>query len=174
MEFKLITNKLYAEYIFTSGNNTDDENKDNYTHAQFNSSWADWLGFYVLYDGTKPVTFCGIRTFGKYARILDRYFVMPEYRNTSLGHKEWSLLMIQRLVSDSVNAGYQPFFSIQTAKKRRAIEVAVKKFNKCINEEFKVLDGLYCTFPEYRDNENTWQNIATISPYSTTLEKKDE
>lgn len=175
MDLRLIENKDTAEWIFTQGMFTEDENRNNYSPDQFNKAWDNWLSFYVLYDDEEVVAFCGIRVFDEdYARIFDRYFVMPEYRNQGLQHKEWSTLLVKRLVEDTITQGYKPFFSIQTEKKRRAIQTAVKTFNKYIKEEFKVLDGLYCTVSSSKDNPNSWQNIATISPYKINLEKRNE
>jgi|TARA_B110000908_G_scaffold69894_1_gene84291 hypothetical protein len=177
VEFKIVRDKELAKLIFIQGHLTNDENKNNYTVDQFEKAWAKWIGFYVLYDDVHVVAFCGIRKFDNHeARIFDRYFVMPDYRKGSLAHAEWSSIMVETLVNDCIENGYKPFFSIQTAKKRRAIDVAVLKFNKYTKDthEFKVLHGLYCTVPTSRDDPTCWQNIATISPYSISLEKQHE
>ena len=130
MEFKIVRDKELAKLIFIQGHLTNDENKNNYTVDQFEKAWAKWIGFYVLYDDVHVVAFCGIRKFDNHeARIFDRYFVMQDYRNGSLAHTEWSSTMVETLVNDCIENGYKPFFSIQTAKKRRAIDVAVLKFN---------------------------------------------
>lgn len=175
MEFKKIEDKELARLIFIQGQLTEDENRNNYSVDQFNLGWNDWTSFYVLYDNLKVVAFCGVRQFdGGYARIFDRYFVFQKYRNNSLAHQKWSSNMIELLVDECIDKGYQPFFSIQTQKKRRAAEVAVKTFNKYIKHQFKVLDYVYCTVPTNKEDPNCWQNIATIAPYKISLEKKDE
>jgi hypothetical protein len=175
VNFKLITDKKLAKYIFNQAHLTDDDNRNNYTVDQFDKAWAKWIGFYVLYDEVNVVAFCGIRKFNNQeARIFDRYFVTPHYRSNSLAHTEWASIMVNKLVDDCINNGYQPFFSIQTAKKRNSIQTAVSTLNKHIISEFRVLDGLYCTVPTSRDDPNCWQNIATISPYSISLEKQNE
>ena len=126
MEFKKIEDKELARLIFIQGQLTEDENINNYSVDQFNLGWNDWTSFFVLYDNLKVVAFCGVRQFdGGYARIFDRYFVFPKYRNNSLAHQKWSSNMIELLVDECIDKGYQPFFSIQTRKKRRAAEVAV-------------------------------------------------
>jgi len=147
----------------------DDSNRYNYTEYEFNLAWNKWLNFYVLYDNNNVIGFCGTRKFdGGYGRIFDRYFIMPEYRNNSLAHKEYSLDMVAKLVDDCKEAGLIPFFSIE--KGRRTIELAIKKFNKKLLEEdhFKILDGLYSTLP------NSWQYIATPYPYGTLLQRKED
>jgi len=174
MECKIIKDIDFAKSIFTVASFVNDYNSKNYNEKQFDSSWKKWLNFYVLYDIDKVVAFCGIRKFdNNYARIFDRYFISPEYRNNSLSHKEYSVNMVKTLVDDCISKGYQPFFSIQTRRKRRSTDMAVKTFNKHIEQEFRVLDGLYCTVPNSKDNPDCWQNIATISPYEICLEKSD-
>jgi hypothetical protein len=175
VHFKLVTDKELAKYTFSQAYLTNDNNRNNYTLDQFEKAWKKWIGFYVLYDDINVVAFCGIRQFdNQEARIFDRYFVTPNYRSISLVHTEWSSIMVKKLVDDCIKNGYQPFFSIQTAKKRNSIQKAVSTFNKHIIDEFRVLDGLYCTVPTSRNDPNCWQNIATISPYSISLEKENE
>jgi len=175
VEFKIIKDKAKAKHIYIQASLTSDENHANYSEEQFEKAWSAWIGFYVLYNKLDPIAFCGIRIFDdQYSRIFDRYFVFPKYRNNSLAHQKWSSNMIELLVDECIDKGYQPFFSIQTQKKRRAAEVAVKTFNKYIKHQFKVLDYVYCTVPTNKEDPNCWQNIATIAPYKISLEKKDE
>ena len=126
MKLLIISNRNKAKYIFMMGMLTNDKNRFNYTENEFNIAWNKWLNFYVLYDNDIVIGFCGIRKFkGGYARIFDRYFIMPEYRYNSLRHKEYSLDIVSRLVDDCKEANLTPFFSIE--KSRRTIELAVKK-----------------------------------------------
>lgn len=174
---RIIKDKQEAKYIFTMGMLTEDINRNNYSEEQFEKAWVKWLGFYVLYENKNIICFGGIRVFdGGYARIFDRYFIMPEYRSYALTtyHTDYALEMINMVLDRCELDGLIPFFSIQLVKKRNAMKAAVGKFNKYLNgrEEFKILEGLYCTTPgNYGDN--SWQNIATIYPYTTILERKE-
>ena len=169
MNLQIISDYRKAKNIFMIARLYEDSNRKNYTEEEFNLAWRNWLNFYVLYDNDNVIGFCGTRKFnGGYGRIFDRYFIIPEYRNNSLAHKEYSLDIVSRLVDDCKEAELIPFFSIE--KGRRTIELAVKKFNKNLLEadHFKVLDGLYSTVP------NSWQNIATTYPYAILLERKED
>jgi hypothetical protein len=178
MHLKIINNKESAQEIFTMALLYKDHNVNNYTEFQFNKAWPLWLNFYVLYNRDDPVAFCGIKKYeGGYARIFDRYFVFPKYRKKSLSDNEHSLFMIQKLVDDCNKEKLIPFFSIQYEKHRKALEIAVKKFNKCLypHNTFHILDGMYCTVPERKNNINDlkcWQNIAVKYPHKINLEYK--
>lgn len=170
MDLKIITDYDEAKQIFTMGQLTDDGNRNNYSVEQFEKSWKKWINFYVLYEGDQVVCFCGIRIFPSgYGRIFDRYFIEPYYRNWGLKHKEYSTLMVERLVQDCVDNNLIPFFSIQDRRKRRALVIAVKKFNKYLKNDYKfhTLDGLYNTAG------NSWQNIAVQYPHDINLPRKD-
>ena len=73
-----------------------------------------------------------------------------------------------------------PFFSIQTLKKRKALKVAVKEFNKTLDKDhqFYILDGLYCTvhgkclIAGKEHKLHSWQNIAIQKPFKIDLKKK--
>ena len=169
MDLKIISDYRKAKQIFMTALMYYDNNRSNYTEKEFNIAWNKWLNFYVLYDNNDVIGFCGTRKFNDgYARIFDRYFIMPEYRYDSLRHKEYSLDIVKKLVDDCKEANLIPFFSIEKGK--RTTELAVKKFNKHLSKEdhFKVLDGLYNTMPD------SWQNIATIYPYITLLKRKED
>ena len=171
MHLEIVSDKALAKFIFTQGSLTDDTNSKNYTPKQFEIAWPLWLNFYVLYDGSDVVCFTGIRKFaGGYARIFDRYFIEPDYRLKSLAHNEYSLYMVQTMCDDVIASNMIPFFSIQEEKKRRALEVAVLKFNKCLSSKnaFHVLDGMYNTVTI----GCSWQNIAIQKPHNINLKRK--
>ena len=180
MEFKKIEDKELARLIFIQGQLTEDENRNNYSVDQFNLGWNDWTSFFVLYDNLKVVAFCGVRQFdGGYARIFDRYFVHREYRSKVLKHNEYSLIMLRAQIDNCNIYNNIPFFSIQDLHKRKALKMAVLKFNKVLNteEKFHVLDGLYNTVPNgtsWPAKVTSWQNIAIQQPHQINLEQKHD
>jgi len=168
MNLQIISDYKKAKYIFMIARLYEDINRKNYTEEEFNLAWHNWLNFYVLYDEDQVVGFCGTRKFnGGYGRIFDRYFILPEYRNNSLAHKEYSVDIVSRLVDDCKEANLTPFFSIEKGK--RTIELTSKKFNRYLLEEdhFRILDGLYETMP------NSWQHIAIPYPCGTIFKRKE-
>lgn len=175
MEFKAVADKQVASDLFKIAHSFSHENQNNYSQQQLETSWDEWIYFYCLIDGDNVVAFCGSRAYNHpYTRIFDRYFVMPEYRKQGIAHAEYSLLMVQQLVDDAKMLGYVPFFSIQEARKRNALKIAVKKFNKVLRSDtqLQVLDDLYCTFPQDINNEKTWQNIASLNGYDLDLPRR--
>lgn len=157
MEFKLITNKLYAEYIFTKGHSTGDRNSYNHSNKQFESSWEKWLSFFVLYDGGDPVAFCGIRDFGKYARIFDRYMVLPKFRAMGLGDNSYIKFIALPLVESVIKYNKIPFFSIERENRRRSMNNATRVLNETLTDyKFHVLSGMYETATD------SWQHISII------------
>lgn len=177
MDLRRVDNKDLAWTIFRQGQLSNDENRLNYTKGQFDIAWPLWTNFYYLEDKGDMVCFCGARKFGRdLVRIFDRYYVFPDYRSNSLKHSEHSVVMVKEMIDDAIEIELQPFISIQELRKRRSLELAVDRFNKYLNDDvrLKVLDGIYCTVPKYREKPSSWQNIATISPYKISLEKKDE
>ena len=48
-----------------------DPNKENYNETDAKLSWRQWIYFYSIQD----VMFCGMRDYGKFARIFDRFFI---------------------------------------------------------------------------------------------------
>lgn len=177
MEIKNINDKETAWSLFREGQLTDDYNRLNYTTEQFKVAWSEWINFYALYDKDDPVCFCGARKFGNsLVRIFDRYYIFPDYRSNNLKHATHSTLMIKRMIHDSFSNNLQPFISIQEYRKRGSLTIAVKKFNKYLdnNKQLKVLDGLYCTVPSQKQKVTSWQNIATTYPFTVSLEHKNE
>lgn len=177
MDLKRVDSKDLAWAIFRQGQLSNDENRLNYTKNQFDIAWPLWTNFYYLKDKRDIVCFCGARKFGRdQVRIFDRYYVFPDYRSNSLKHSEHSAVMVREMIDDAIKIKLQPFISIQELRKRRSLELAVNKFNKYLEKDvqLKVLDGLYCTVPKSKDKPSSWQNIATISPYKISLEKKDD
>ena len=153
-ELKIIKDKELANIIFTQGSLTGDTNSKNYTQKHFDKSWPTYLVFMVLYDGKDPIAFSGAKDYGKFARIFDRWFVFPEYRQCGLGDNEWCKQFIIPLMD---NIGDKiPFISMEFARRKPALEKAVKAWNNVLPKEkhLRVLDGLYETVP------NSWQNIA--------------
>lgn len=160
MHLKKITDKQQAKFIFTQGSLLSDHNKKNYTDEQFEKAWSKWLGFFILKDNNNIVCFCGIRSFGEYVRIFDRYLVFPEYRNQTLNNASYSIQMIETLLKNTNNK--IPFFSIEHKLKRPALLKAIKKFNEVLKPEdhFHALPGLHETA------KNSWQNIAINVKYN--------
>lgn len=167
-----------AATLFEMAHEHKHENQENYSPEQFEIAWGSWLGLYTLQTKTSVVAFCGIRDYGTHSRIFDRYFVMPEYRSEGLNHAEYSLQMVQTLIDDSVDMHEKiPFFSIQEARKRNALSLAVKKFNRVLNTDTQlhVLPDLYNTAPESPDsyyNEKCWQSVAVLKPYTLDLPRR--
>lgn len=161
MHLETITDKNLAEYIFTQGRFTGDKNSKNYTLSDFNFNWDKWLKFYVLYDNSSVVGFSGIRNYGKYARVFDRYFIFPEYRKQGFGDGEYCQIFVKELISNTF--GRIPFFSIEHALKRSVLFNAINSCNEVLPEHlhFHALPGMYETAP------NSWQNIAIQKPHLT-------
>ena len=153
-ELKIIKDKEEANRIFTQGSLTGDTNSKNYTQKHFDKSWPTYLVFMVLYDGEDPIAFSGAKDYGRFARIFDRWFVFPEYRQCGLGDNEWCKQFIIPLM-DNIDDKI-PFISMEFSRRKPALEKAVKAWNKVlpVEKHLRVLDGLYETVP------NSWQNIA--------------
>lgn len=166
MDLKLITDKEYAQYIFTQGVFTNDRNSKNHTIQQFELAWKSWLGFFVMYKNEDPVLFSGIREFGIHARIFDRYMVFPEHRRNGLRANEY----VQEIVNELINhvPTHTPFFSIERVNRRRTTINTTKSINKVLpkDKQFHVLEGMYETAP------NSWQNISIQKPHSINLPRK--
>ena len=161
MDVKQILDKQQAKYIFCQAFMFDDRNAKNYSQYEFEQGWKDWIGFFTLQQNNTTVAFCGIRQYGNYARIFDRYFVYPDYRKQSLDVAEHSMLLVNTLINrceDKI-----PFFSIEHRIKRPALLKAIDRFNSILPQDkhFHALDGLYQTFP------NSWQNIAILKPFNS-------
>lgn len=162
VEFKQITNKSYAEYIFTQGYLTGDRNSYNHSSKQFESSWGKWLSFFVLYDNADPVAFCGIRDFGKYARIFDRYMVLPKFRGTGLSENSYIKFISLPLVESAIKHNKIPFFSIERENRRRSMNNATRVLNESLTDyKFHVLPGMYETVLD------SWQHISIIDTCDT-------
>jgi len=160
-ELKIIKDKELANFIFTQGAFTGDANSKNYTQKNFDKSWPTYLVFMVLYDGENPIAFSGAKDYGKFARIFDRWFVFPKYRQAGLGDNVWCKHFINPLLEHIGNK--IPFISMEFARRKPALEKAVKEWNKVLTPEnqLHVIDGLYETVP------NSWQNIALPCKYNT-------
>ena len=154
MDLDIIKDKSLAESIFLNGALTGDRNSNNYTSKEFVQSWNRWIEFFVLWDNGKLVGFSGIRDFGNYARILDRYFIMPEYRAKGINDYQYNKLFVPALVDHC--QGKVPFFSVERITRRRSIQKAIDSCNTVLSNEnhFHLLDNMYETAP------NSWQNIA--------------
>lgn len=161
MEFKQVTDKAAAKFLFTQAYLTDDGNASNYSPEQFEESWNKWLGFFTLSDGDKIVAFCGVRDFGDYARIFDRYFVVPDTRQDGLGNNQYVLDIINPILE--YVGGKIPFFSIEGEDRRNTMEKTIEVINDCLDEDkqFHLLDGMHETVP------GSWQNIAIQKPHDT-------
>ena len=175
MELSQITDKKLARLIFTKAFQIKDLNRENYSEKQFEKAWLNYLKFYVCYDDSNIVCFFGIRKFNnKYGRIFDRYFILPEYRSKNLKYENYSSFFIRQLVDDCIKNKLILFFSIQNLKKRKALKIAVKEFNKKLDKDhqFHILDGLYCTVHGEEHKLHSWQNIAIQKPFKIDLKKK--
>lgn len=161
MDLKRINDKKIAQEVFVRGSLTDDRYSKNYTLDNFENGWINWLSFYILYNDDDVVGFSGIRDFGDYARIFDRYFIFPKYRKKGLGDGEYNRLFIETLI-DNVDDKI-PFFSMEFDKRRPVIHNATRTCNEVLpeNKHFHVLPGLYETMP------NSWQNISIQKPHTT-------
>ena len=176
MAFKLLhmTDKDRASKLFRYAYLCEDENYANYTEHEFETAWQKWISFFVIDNDGDPVAFCGIRDYGDYARIFDRYFVFPPYRNQGLRHAEHSLQLVQHLVDYTIQHNKIPFFSIQGAHKRNALIKAVNKFNGILNKDSQlhVLPDLYNTVGGSDEKETYWQNIAILKPFEINLPRR--
>ena len=154
MRLEIITEKNNAEFIFTQGSLTGDSNRKNYTPDQFELSWKEWLKFVVLYDDSEIVGFGAIRDFGDYARIFDRYFVFPEFRQLGLGNNEFCKIFANFMIENV--EGKIPFISMEHARRRGVLQNAVEACNSVLEKSnhLKMLGGLFETVP------GSWQNIA--------------
>ena len=161
MDLKVITDKSLAESIFLKGSTTNDRNAINYTLKEFNQSWNRWMKFFVLWDNENVVGFSGIRNFGEYARILDRYFIMPEYRAKGIGDNQYNQIFVPTLVNNCHDK--VPFFSVERSTRRRSIQKAIDSCNEVLplNYHFHLLDEMYETAPR------SWQNIAIRTDHNT-------
>ena len=168
MDVRQILNKQEIKHIFCEAFMFDDRNAKNYSEHQFELGYRQWIGFFTLQDAEKVVAFCGIRQYGAYARIFDRYFVHPDYRKQGLDISEHSTLLVNILINSCEDK--IPFFSIEHRSKRPALLRAIDRFNSALStdKQFHALDGLYQTAP------NSWQNIAILKPHkSIDLERID-
>tara|TARA_B100000085_G_C18559973_1_gene519109 strand:- start:2156 stop:2620 length:465 start_codon:yes stop_codon:yes gene_type:complete len=142
---KVITDIEEAADLFKWANSSNHHNAKNYTRYELDKAWDSWTHF-ISYD---YIAFCGIRKFGNYQRIFDRYYVDENYRNEGLMHAKHSLHMLDFQIQKTDI----PFFTIE--KQRKAIEIAVKTFNNYLEEEyFEVLNDKYYTMP------NSLQHVA--------------
>ncbi len=165
MKVKLTKDIEECYDLYQIAYNNKDHNYKNYHKHQFETDWADSATFVTLRDNNKLVAFCSIKVYNEvYARIFNRYYISNQYRKKGLMHAEYSLLMFPKILMYCQREAYVPFFSIQGAgKKKQAIKIAIKKFNKYLEMNyFKLLDDLYwtCDKEEPHDNDNCWQNIA--------------
>lgn len=173
MEFKIkaIEDKSIAENVFTQAYLCNDRNYKNYNLEKFNWHWQyNWIKFFVMFDNDNPVSFSGIRDFGKYARIFDRYFVFPEYRHVfGKSSNEKVNFYIHTLIDPKFIGDKIPFFSIERINRRRSIINATERINKVLSEDkkFHVLDGMYEVV------SNSWQHISIKRPYNINLNRRD-
>lgn len=160
MEFKTIADIDEAHEIFVFASTTTDFNSKNYTSEQFYKSWPKWIDFSVMFEDGEPVLFCGIRNYGDFARIFDRYFVFPDKRLRNLSNNEYCRL----IVADQISKAKEkiPFFSMEFLKRRPVLQNAIDACNEVLPEEhhFHLLPGLYETAP------NSWQNVALQKPHT--------
>lgn len=161
MNILMIKNKYLAESIFLKGSATNDRNSKNYTLKEFNQAWDKWFGFFVLIDSNDIVGFSGVRNFGDYARIFDRYFIMPKYRAKGISDNQYNQLFVNVLVDHC--QGKIPFFSIERVTRRKAMQKAIKSCNEVLIKEkqFHLLNNMYEVVP------NSWQNIAIRTDHNT-------
>lgn len=156
--------------LYKSAYEVGDPNKENYNSLDAELSWQKWIYFYSVED----ILFCGLRDYGKFARIFDRFFIFPKYRKQGLHHASYSAEIVSTLVNDCLDVGKIPFVSIQERRKRNALARACDEWNNVINShEFKVLPGLYCTVPDNMDDEKCWQNIATLDGHPIDLPRRE-
>lgn len=134
---RVITDKEEAGDLFRWASHSNHPNAKNYTVKELESAWPNWSHF-ISYD---DIAFCGIRIFGDYQRIFDRYYVDEAHRNSGLAHAKYSLHMLDYQIENTS----KPFFTIE--KQRKALETAVRTFNEHLNTEyFEALNDKYYTF----------------------------
>lgn len=158
--FKIEDNKSFDEMkkYFEVAEKETHQNSNNYSQHEMKKRWEKYLTFTLLTYHDNPLAFAGIYNYdNNLVRVCDRYYVFPKYRNINLSFKQrpannW---IIPHHHKYATSRGHQCFFSIQTLKKRRAMERSVKYVEHL---GFKLLDGLYATCNP--KNENCWQNIA--------------
>lgn len=160
VKLNAIIDKDYAEYLFTQGFFTEDRNSNNYSIEKFNYVWDKWLSFYSIVDQEETVGFCGVRDYGKYARIFDRYFIYPEFRKQGVAVGEYCQHIIKPLLNDIET--HIPFFSIEYPNRKNAINKAVNSINSVLDQsqQFHVLNDIYETA------ENSWQYVAIQVPHT--------
>lgn len=163
--------------IYKSAYDVGDPNKENYNSLDAELSWQKWIYFYSVED----ILFCGLRDYGSFARIFDRFFVFPKYRRQGLSitsksnnDASYSVKIVSKLVDDCLDVGKVPFVSIQERRKRNALVRACDEWNGVINNhKFKMLPGLYCTVPDNMNDEKCWQNIATLDGQQIDLPRRE-
>tara|TARA_Y100001958_G_C21191961_1_gene519961 strand:+ start:134 stop:655 length:522 start_codon:yes stop_codon:yes gene_type:complete len=170
-DIKAVEDKLSAKSIFTEAHLCNDRNYRNYTPQEFDKYWGNsWIKFFVMFDKDNPVSFSGVRDFGRYVRIFDRYFVFPEYRHIfGKSSSEKVNFYIHTLTDPKIIGDKIPFFSIERINRRRSIINATERINEVLPEEkkFHVLDGMYEVV------NDSWQHISIQRPHSIDLKRRD-
>lgn len=161
--FRIEDNKSLDEMKkhFEVAENEVHQNSKNYSYENMKKRWDKYLTFTLLTYYNRPLAFAGVYDYGNdLVRICDRYYVFPMYRNINLSLRQrpannWIIPHHHKYAKTN---NYECFFSIQTLKKRRAMQKSVKHVEYL---GFKLLDGLYATCNP--KSENCWQNIASTT-----------
>ena len=141
--FRIEDNKSLdeMEIYFEVAENEGHQNSNNYSYDNMKKRWDKYLTFTLLTYYKNPLAFAGVYNYGNnLVRICDRYYVFPQYRNINLSLKQrpannW-IIPYHHKYSKLNN--YECFFSIQTLKKRKAMQKSVKYVEHL---GFKLLDA---------------------------------
>ena len=168
-EFELVEIEDLEEIRFalSIASRENHKNRKNYDFDRMTKRWKDYLKFYKLVDhvigGT--IAFSGIYSYGKQARVCDRTWVHPLYRNKILRRDE---SMLVRPVIDyflPVQTRYcrdrdlVPFVSIQYPSKTKIFERMIRESGL----PYEILPDFYFTCKLGSiDNRNCWQRVMSI------------
>lgn len=141
--------------------------------------WPHWTVI-TNKDNEDIIAFSAVQTHNfpeNIVRVFSRYFISPKYRQ----HAGWG--GYRRAIRDDVETGYGHNFSViffkdqmnyitenldpshiifskELSRRRFLIKYIADNLNKECGTNFKMLDGLYQTYPGAPDDEGQWQVVA--------------
>ena len=108
------------------------------------------------------------------ARLLTRTYYCPQYRRRHFVYEREAETPATRMIGTQLDWAKENkidnlFFSVEFQRRRATIEQLAKKLNNKYNKvsEWKVLDGLYQTYPS-DDDPASWQVVCS-NQYSLPL-----
>jgi len=111
------------------------------------------------------------------ARVLTRTYYHPSHRRGHLAYetntKTPAMYMLEDQMKYVKNLNIDHlFFSVEYLRRKSSITNLAKKLHGKYNDEWKVLDDLYQTYPQ-DDDKRSWQVVCVLSRTSDTFPLKN-